>query len=262
MGEKMMARTVRAGETGERYSFAVSSSAKPRGRRTQKCSPRKQDINEHQAEKRLARILNCNFTHNDIFLTLTWDEGHIAELGDASDVDAARAVAEKQVDLFLSRVKYHLRRAEKKLDAYISVVADINGDTGEIVRPHAHLLVKAGAVRMDGGRLYAGNADLEDLWGRGAINLRTLHEQEDFTPIATYLMRQVRRQPDKAKYKAARGMKKPVIVEEDFVSPNRELKAPKGAKILYRSAFEPGKPQYIRFVWPEKKPRKRGGRRE
>lgn len=261
-GMKWMARTIRAGATGEKYDFPVPLAAKPKGRRMQKCTPRKQDENEHRAEKRLARLLNCNFKHNDALLTLTWDEDHVAELGNPADANAARSIAEKAADNFLARVKYHLRRARKTLGVYILVVSDMNGDTGELVRPHVHLVVKGSAVRMEDGKLYAGASDLEALWGRGSINLRALHDQPDLTPVAVYLMRQVRRQPDKAKYRAARGMKKPVIVDEEIVSGRRELRAPKGAKIVYRSAYEPGKPQYIRYVMPERDKTAKGRRRE
>ena len=257
-GGVWMQRVIRAGDVEEKYRFFAAANAKPRGKRRQKCSPRKQDVNEFEAVKRLARLLNCNFRHRDSMITLTWDGPSIAELGDPADVDQARAIAERVVDKFIERLRYHLRKAGKKLDSYVSVVADINGDTGEIVRPHAHLVLPASVLTMRDGHLYAGKADLEKLWGRGGINLRTLHDQPDLTPIAVYLMRQVRRQPDKAKYKAARGMRQPVIVDEEMVSNTREIQAPKGARVLYRSAYEPGKPQYIRYEMP----RKRGGKRE
>ena len=95
------------------------------------------------------------------------------------------------------------------------------------------------------------------LWGKGGAYIRTLHDQPDLTPVAAYLMRQVRRIPDKSKYKAARGMKKPVIVDEEIVSGTRELRAPKGARVLYKAAYEPGRPQYIRYVRKDRKGRRR-----
>ena len=259
MGGVWMQRTIRAGTVEEKYSFFAPVNAKPRGRRRQKCSPRKQDVNEFEAVKRLARLLNANFRHNDSLVTLTWDEDHIAQLGDPVDPDAMRAQAEKAVDRFLDRMRYHLRRAGKKLGRYVCVVADINGDTGELVRPHAHLVLPAAALRLEDGHLYAGKAEVEALWGNGAVDLRLLHDQPDLTPVAAYLMRQVRRQPDKAKYKAARGMAHPAIVYEKIVTNTRELQAPKGAKLLYRRTYEPGKPQYIRYV---RKTETKGRRRE
>ena len=256
-GGVWMQREIRAGDVGEKYTFFAPSNARPRGKRKQKCSPRKQDVNEFEATKRFARLLNCNFKHRDSLITLTWDGSCIAELGDPADVDTARAIAEKTVDKFVERMRYHLRKAGKRLSTYVVVVADINGDTGEIVRPHAHLILPASVLRMEDGHLYAGKADLEKLWGRGDVNLRTLHDQLDLTPVAVYLMKQVRRQPDKAKYKAARGMKQPVIVDEKIVTNSREIQAPKGARMLHRNDWEPGKNQYIRFQLPKKNGRKR-----
>ena len=264
MRGKWMERKIRAGAVEEKYTFFAPLTAKPRGKRKQKCTPRAQDVNEHMAEKRFARLLNCNFRHNDLMLGLEYDAFHYAELEAQAygDMDGMRAIAEKDTDSFVRRMKYHLAKAGKMLGVYVCVVSDMDGDTGELVRSHVHLILKAGTIRMEDGRLWAGDKDLEELWGKGSISVDTLHNQSDFTPLAQYLLRQVRRQKDKAKYKISRGMKKPVIVDEEVVTNTRELRAPKGARVQYRRAYEPGKPQYIRYVVPEREKRKRGGKRE
>lgn len=246
-------RRIKAGQVEEKYSFYSPATLRPRGRRKQKCTPRKQDVNEHGAERRLARILNCNFRHNDALLRLSYDEETLPQ---------SREAAEAELVAFLRRVKYQLGKVGKKLDAYVCVTSDMSGDTGEPVRIHHHVVLHADAVRMEDGKLWVGKADLETLWGRGSVNLRTLYDQPDLTPMAEYLMRQVRRVPDKAKYKAARGMKKPEIIDEEEITNTRELRPPKGARLQYRRAYEPGRPQYIRYVRPEKAGRKRGGRKK
>lgn len=247
-----MMRRIKAGQVEEKYSFYSPATLRPRGRRKQKCTARKQDVNEHSAEKRLARILNCNFRHNDALLRLSYEPETLPKDRDQAEAD---------LSAFLRRMKYQLGKTGKKLDAYVCITSDMDGKTGEVVRIHHHLVVKAEAVRLEDGKLWAGNADLEALWGKGSINLRALYDQPDLTPMAEYLMRQVRRVPDKAKYKAARGMKKPEIVDEEEITNTRELKAPKGARLQYRREYEPGKPQYIRYV-REDRHEKRGGRRE
>ena len=250
-----MKRTIRAGAVEETYTFLAPDRARPRGRRVGTASKRKQDSNEFQAEKRLARLLNANFRHNDILLTLTYDEDRIA----GPDADAVRSCAMKDLSRFLERMKYHAGKAGTALSKYIAVTSDINGDTGEYVKIHHHLVLPASIARFEDGKILVGKTDLEKLWGKGACNLRLLHDQDDLTPVAQYLLRQVRRVPDHAKYRAARGMEKPVITDEEIVSGTRELRAPKGARILYKAAYEPGRPQYIRYV---RKQAAKGRRRE
>ena len=80
MRGKWMERKIRAGAVEEKYTFFAPLTAKPRGKRKQKCTPRAQDVNEHMAEKRFARLLNCNFRHNDLMLGLEYDEFHYGEL--------------------------------------------------------------------------------------------------------------------------------------------------------------------------------------
>lgn len=252
-GMKWMRRTIKAGQVREKYRFLVPVQARPRGRRVGHCSPRAQDANEHTAEKRVARLLNCNFVHRDAMLGLEYDEmHHTALLEEAGgDLMRARELALRDVDRFIERVRYHARKAGLRLNRYFCVVSNMDGDTGEYVRDHAHLIVKAGLVRMENGRLYVGEKDLEALWGMGAINLTQLHNQPDLTPLALYLLRQVQRIPDKAKYKAARGMEQPEIIDEEIDSGNRSLRVPKGAKVSAMHVDQDGS-QYVRYVVPAK----------
>ena len=89
------------------------------------------------------------------------------------------------------------------------------------------------------------------------MDIKQLRAQPDYTPIATYLMRQVRRQPDKKKYRVTQGMEMPKI-EERVVLSNSEIRAPAGANVLERSEFSAESiGQYIRYV-----PKKREYRRK
>lgn len=257
-GMKRMKRTIKAGQTTERYKFWAPVQAKPRGRRLQRCTPRAQDANEHTAEKRVTRLINCNFTHRDAMLGLSYDKAHYAALLDQAGGDPGKEkeIAEKDVKKFLDRYKYHAKKAGIRLSVYFCVVSDMDGDTGELVHDHAHLLVKAGYVRMEGGHLYIGEKDLEELWGKGSINHKSLWDEPDFGALARYLMRQVRRVPDKAKYIAARGLKKPVIIDEEDDGGGR-LRVPKGARILEQRYNEADGTEYIRYVMPERRTRRR-----
>ena len=61
-------------------------------------------------------------------------------------------------------------------------------------------------------------------------------------------MRQVRKQPDKKKYRVTQGMEPPKVSQR-FVATHSEIKAPAGALILERSEFNiDTMGQYIRYI--------------
>ena len=155
-----------------------------------------------------------------------------------------REAAEKQMTLWIRRVK---RKLGGKIKA-LMVTSDIDHETGEMVRVHHHIVFAAEGISWD---------LLRKEWKHGSVDIKQLRAQPDYTPIATYLMRQVRRQPDKKKYRVTQGMELPKI-EERVVLSNSEIRAPAGANVLERSEFSADSiGQYIRYV-----PKKREYRRK
>lgn len=273
----------------ERTRYPVRDNARPRSSRKKgNTSFRKQEANFNAALRRVARLLNCNFDHeNGILVTLDYDPAGMeklcaqaglteseklwalgmqkAEIGEwkaakkcAKRADVGidpcenteeacarlRAAAEKQMNLWLRRVK------RKQAVKYIAVTSDIDGDTGEVVRLHHHLVLAAEGISWD---------MLQKQWKLGSVDIRRLRGQQDYTPIAVYLMRQVRRQPDAKKYSVSRGMLMPEITEREVLG-NPEIKAPAGAKIMERSEYNPETVvQYIRYVPKKREARKAGG---
>lgn len=273
----------------ERTRYPVRDNARPRSSRKKgNTSFRKQEANFNSALRRVARLLNCNFDHeNGILVTLDYDPAGLeklcaqaglteseklwalgmqkAEIGEwkaakkcAKRVDVGidpcenteeacarlRAAAEKQMNLWLRRVK------RQQAVKYIAVTSDIDGDTGEVVRIHHHLVLAAEGISWD---------MLQKQWKLGSVDIRRLRGQQDYTPIAVYLMRQVRRQPDAKKYSVSRGMLMPEVTEREVLG-NPEIKAPAGAKIMERSEYNPETVvQYIRYVPKKREARKAGG---
>lgn len=265
----------------ERTRYAVSQNASPRKKRRKGATPfRKQEQNFNCAHRTVARILNCNFDHeHGLLLTLDYDSAGlellckglpqeyrelleklrtlIGQIGtwqtqtkERTEAEAIsetlqkamnllRDAAEKQMMLWLRRVK---RKYGGKIKALL-VTSDLDHETGELVRIHNHIVLQAEGIGWD---------LLRKEWKLGSVDIKQLRQQPDYTPIATYLMRQVRRQPDKKKYRVTRNMEKPQISQERVVLPT-EIKAPPGAKVLEKSAYSVEHiAQYIRYV-PKKK---------
>ena len=260
-------RTYQAGAVGEKTKFFVPGK-RPDGplSRRQKNAIRKQEQNEYSAQKALARILNANFQAGDLFLGLDYnDEGleRIRQWGKKKGLpidsgceeerqQALWEAASHELDNALRRVKRKLEKQGLELKA-VYCTSDMDADTGEIVRVHHHLIVNRGTQ----------DAFLEswEKYGLGRVSWSPLWEKQiDRTPLAEYILRQVRRIPDAKKYRSTRNLIRPVP-KNRIVYTDKELQVPRGGKLIFRQEYENRngcrvdqnrKPQYIRYFLPEK----------
>lgn len=258
-------RTYEAGPVGEKTKFWIPGVRADRQTRREKSEIRKQEQNEYSAVKQVARLINANYKPGDLLLgldyseegverLLAWAESQGADLSTEDEeerMNFIREAAEHEMRLVLRRVKRELDKAGAAL-RYIAVTSDMDGDTGETVRIHHHLLVPAEAR----------DAFVEKWKGMGGVDWSPLSDQEDYTPIAEYLIRQVRRVPDAKKYVSSRNLVRPQPKDRVALT-DAELRVPKGGKLLHRNEFQPGRAQYIRYVLPEDRrpPRPSPGRK-
>lgn len=253
-------RTYTAGTVGEKIKFFVPGKRPDKKlRRRDLQLVRKAEQNQHNAVRTLARILNANFGAGDLLLgldyspegmerILAWGRAHGLEV-DADDeavrMDAIWESASHELDNALRRVKRRLEKQGMELRA-VYVTADTDGSTGYPVRVHHHLVVNAGVQ----------DAFLQawEQMGLGGVSWSPMREhQQDRTPIAEYLIRQVRRIPDAKKYRSTRNLTRPVA-KDRVATTAAELRVPAGGELLYRQEYRPNQPQYIRYTVPRKKP--------
>lgn len=263
-------RTYEAGAIGEKTKFFVPGKRAENGKlsRRQRNAIRKQEQNEYSSQKALARILNANFGAGDLFLGLDYsDDGlkRVLDWGrkhglpiDAEDEtlrqDAVWEAAAHELDIALRRVRRKLQKDGMELKA-VYITSDMDGDTGEIVRVHHHLVVNGGVQ----------DAFLKawEKYGLGGVSWSPLWDNQlDRTPLAEYLLKQVRRIPDAKKYRSTRNLVRPVP-KTRVVYTDNELLVPKGGKLIFRQEMKAGgrvsasdlnrQAQYIRYILPEKK---------
>ncbi len=253
---KYMMRKITAGEVVEISCFKVGNATKPRSKRKKGTSTfRKQDENDRDAVKRLARTINGNFGPADYWLTPHYDQKRMNKLLKKLETNGLEATPDNIRDEAVSELGRCLRRVKRDMDAdkvpfrYIKATADIDGDTGEYVRPHHHLIVNKEAYDY-----------IMKHWPKEEFDCKPLKDQKDYTPMAIYIIRQVRRQPDGKKFSPSRNLKKPEI-EETIINVKKLMKAPPGAKVM-EASYDADKPvQYMRYIKAENK-KKRGGKRE
>ena len=196
---------------GEKTKFWVPGERPSKSGRREKQEIKKQEQNEQSAEKSMARLLNANFCQGDLLLGLDYSEEGLERIlswareqgmnvdgSEEERMDAVRAAAEHELRLVLRRVKREMAKAGLVL-RYVAVTSDMDGDTGETVRVHITWW-----CRRRPGR---------PLWRSGpawaGLDWSPLSAQEDYTPIAAYLIRQVRRVPDAKKYVSSRNLVRP-----------------------------------------------------
>ena len=249
-------RTYEAGQVGEKTKYFVLGDRTRRNRRKEESSIKKQEQNEYSAKKRLARLINANFTHGDILLGLDYSDASYLKLERsarkaAPDYDSLpeddqlrciREAAAQEMVNYLRRVKRALEK-EGRADElkYIAITSDMDGDTKETVRVHHHLIVPASCehiVRMK--------------WGHGGTYCKPLSKQEDYMPIAEYLIAQVRGALNAKKFVSSRNLVRPQPKDRIAVS-DAEIRVPRNCKLIQRAEYKRGAPQYIRYILPEKK---------
>lgn len=249
-------RTYEAGQVGEKTKYFVLGDRTRRNRRKEESSIKKQEQNEYSAKKRLARLINANFTHGDILLGLDYSDASYKKLERsarkaAPDYDSLpeddqlrciREAAAQEMVNYLRRVKRALEK-EGRADElkYIAITSDMDGDTKETVRVHHHLIVPASCehiVRMK--------------WGHGGTYCKPLSKQEDYLPIAEYLIAQVRGTLNAKKFVSSRNLIRPQPKDRIAVS-DAEIRVPHNCKLIQRAEYKRGAPQYIRYILPEKK---------
>lgn len=234
-----------SGRVVEESTVWVGANTKPRrARKKGSTTAQKKDENERDAVKRLARIINCNFSYGDLLLTPKYSEGGIAKLEKWAEAhrqegesweDAMLRAAKHQGKLYLDRLREELK-ARGVVCKCILVTSDIDGETGELVRLHHHLVIPRVCFEV-----------ARDKWPLGSVDYQILKDQDDYTPLALYLCKQVRRQADSKKWTATRNMDKPTVSTR-WAAAGEELRPDTRAVLVDRNQWEPGKPQYIRFI--------------
>ena len=250
MGQWYTQKVICRNGVEERTKFFVRSDVpNPKSERAKR-SARREARNAESAERQAARLLNENFQANgDLHLVLEYNEAEMARLlkraetmeGETEE-DRIFLAAQQNLVNFVRRVQRDMGDEKGEL-RYLGVTADRDGKTGEPVRIHHHFVVS----------WEAREACLKK-W-RGKVlekELYTIHG--DFTPLAEYLIRQVRPVAGTKRYVPSRNLRQPRKTEPMLVTryAESEMKVPRGCVELYRSPYIRGACQYLRYLRPRK----------
>ena len=206
----------------------------------------KMQDNARQAVRVTARQINNNFGPDDLFVEIGYSEDKWKKLFAGMDQDEIMLAAREEAAKLMRRLR---RKQEIK---YLYVTADMDGETGEAVRIHHHLILSGCSEEA-----------VKKAWKNGGCHCEHLYRQDDYTPLAVYLHRQVRRIGREQLVCCSKNLEKCEIQEEVIESnPDTEIRVQPGAKVIDRTAYREGTvTQYVRYK-RRKKPEKRGGHKK
>jgi len=200
--------------------FPVFKTQKGRGKKAKPTSEVQARLNEHNAEQKLIRILNANFTADDLELHLTYRDENLPETPEEAERDAQN---------FLRRVK----RLRKKLG--LDELKYINVPEGgfEGTRFHFHITMNGGIDR----------SELENLWGYGYANSKKLQFNENgIEGLARYITKQFRAHKDELPFRkrwtASRNLIIPKPKDRDGKISQRKVQELATVEAESREAFE------------------------
>ncbi len=170
--------------------FPVFEQSHCRGKRRRPTTETQKKLNQRNAERKLIRLLNTNFTKNDIRFDLTYDADHRP---------ATPEEAQKEMQNFLRRLKRYRKKRGLPDLKYIAVT-EIGKRNG---RCHHHII-------MNGGVLIG---ELAEIWGRGYTTAKPLQfNDQGIVGIAKYLIKE----PILGKrWSASKNLAKPKVTQRD-----------------------------------------------
>jgi hypothetical protein len=243
--------TYKAGLIGEKIKYWVPE--KPtRSQRKMKADIRKQRQNENNVVRREARVVNENWPSREGFLfLLSYSDEGLRKIAPGYDPDNCETwdetllAARHQLELFLQRCRRACRKAGLPF-RFWGVTSDLEHDPKQQLhlhtRVHHHLIIDESCVEI-----------CRKAWKLGHAGEKQLKSEADHYDLVEYLLKQTRRlEANDTVYTASRNLRKPKESAPRVVYSDKEVQAPRGARVLYRSEYKYGRPQYVRYVLPKK----------
>lgn len=177
----------------EVYPVFEAPRSTTRKRKARLTPPKQQNLNDKNARKHLARLINTNFSEADIHLTLTYADAHLPETQER---------AERDVRNFIRRINTRRKKKGLKPLRYISIIEGIGAD-GRSGRPHHHIICDGDMPRDE----------VDAVWRKGRCNSSRLQPDEHgLTALARYISKEKKAGK---RWHQSKGLKQPVIAIND-----------------------------------------------
>ncbi|MDP4152865.1 MAG: hypothetical protein Q8865_05405 [Bacillota bacterium] len=185
----------------ERYPASVNGRQIGRSQKGKPSSSAQQNLNDKNAKKKLIRLLNTNFSRNDLFVNLTYG------------IPPTETKAKRAMTNYLRRVKAYRNRKGLKPLKYLAVTEVAGG------RWHHHIVMNCDGLTMD---------EAEQLWQDGRVNISRLRPDEfGLEGLARYI---VKKPSGARRWQQSKNLKKPIFTEPKFIKRLNIYRPPKPPK--------------------------------
>ncbi len=174
-------------------------------------------LNQRNAERALVRILNLNFTENDISVTLTYSAEYLPETYEQAERDAKnflRRVRRLRAKLGLPELKYVQIPGAGRYHFHIPMSGGIDDKKLQGMWPYGYLNVihfELNENGLEGHARYTGTQYAEDLYG--GEDLLSMFDIDEETGEVTELNKQ--RKSGKRRYTCSRNIVRPEPEQKD-----------------------------------------------
>lgn len=191
----------KCGDYLEANIYPVYSKGITRAKKRKATPDCQQKLNEKNAERKLIRLANANFTERDLKVELTYSPEHNPETDDE---------ANRQLRNFLRRVKRYRDSHGLSPLKYIAVT-----ERGKKKGRYHHHLIMSGEMSL---------FDLVQLWGLGIVGTDMLQFNENgLADLVTYMMKQPRNAVNEKRYTRSRNLVEPEPRQRDGRLIKREV---------------------------------------
>ena len=191
---KYKVKTIQSGDMLESEIYPVYEKRKdiPRRDKESLSKEAQANLNDKNAKKKIVRLVNTNFTRNDLLLTLTYRDKHLP----------TDKQAKNDITNYIRRLKNYRKKMGLDDLKYVYVLEYVDEEEqhkSKKIRVHHHLIINS----MD-------RDAAEDLWRKGRAEAKRL-QPDDFglEGIARYMVKK----PKGKRWYASRNLKQPVIHE-------------------------------------------------
>ena len=211
----------------EKYPVNKKGCRIPRNGKYKASSESQANLNEKNAKKNFIRLVECNFSTADVFLTLKYK-------GQAPDSRQLK----KDFQNFIRRLKYHCKKNGYPEPKYMGVSHDGSA------RPHHHMILSGYPWDF-----------IRALWTKGSIQMSNLEADEayGFIQVSKYIMNERNNNTFAKRWCSSQNLRKPLIKYKEIKRLNiyQRVDAPKGYKIVDVEITDnifTGMHQYVRCV--------------
>lgn len=256
-------RITKTGIVEESRSIVLPSSA-PYPKRHIIDPEKKAFENKKQSIKHFSLLIDNNFNHTDMVLTLTFSSHAIRKmkaaivLPNGCSGDAVKSYIRDQLNISAAKEARNFLRKVNRLSLkkvkYLFVVSDVNSKTNKETRVHIHMIISGDDFGQKNGVFEFCGKDIKKIWTHGYLYHRYLYantrgygvrkqKEGDHTDIATYFIDQTRTVPGKKRVITSQNLALPREESEFFIGDcYGKINVPKGCLEISRTVnpFNPG----------------------